>query len=201
MSALVVVLPGVQKDLFRPVNDFAGATPWLHEPARVFANDGVVLFAVILLIGWWLARSRGRQAMIAALWAPLGTLLAVAVNQPIVAAIGEARPYTVLPHALTLVAHSTDPSFPSDHATMAGAVAAGVLLVDRRLGAAAWVLAVLMALTRVYVGAHWPLDVAAGLALGAVVALVGYLVLGRLIGWIVDHLARTRLRPLVTGGR
>jgi membrane-associated phospholipid phosphatase len=201
MSALTVVLPSVQKDLFRPVNDFAGATPWLHGPARVYANDGVVLFAIVLLVGWWVARTRGREAMVAALWAPLGTLLAVAVNQPIVAAINEARPYTVLPHALTLIAHSTDPSFPSDHATMAGAVATGLVLVERRLGIVAWVLALLMAFTRVYVGAHWPLDVVAGLVLGTVVTLVGYLVFRRLIGWVVDHVARTRLRPLVAGGR
>ena len=201
MSPLILVLPSVQRDLFQSVNHFAGATPWLHEPFKLYANDGVVLFAAVLLVGWWMARSLGRAAMVAALWAPLGTLLAVAVNQPIVAAINEARPYTVLPHALILAAHSTDPSFPSDHATMAGAVAAGLVLVDRRLGIVAWVLALLMAFSRVYIGAHWPLDVVAGLILGSVVTLVGYLIFRRPITWLVDLVEGTRLRPLVTAER
>lgn len=39
---------------------------------------------------------------------------------------------------------------------MAGAVAAGVWLVNRRLGVIAAIAAVAMALARVYVGAHYP---------------------------------------------
>ena len=49
-----------------------------------------------------------------------------------------------------------DFSFPSDHATVAGAVAGGLGIVDRRLGRIAVGLAVLMAAARVYVGAHYP---------------------------------------------
>lgn len=193
----MMVWPAVQRPVFSTINRFAEHTSWLHTPARLYAEDGVALFAVLLLVGWWVARRRGPAVMAAALWAPIGTLLAVGINQPIVHAIAEPRPYTVLPHALSLVAHSTDPSFPSDHATMAGAVAAGLLLVDRRLGLLASLAAVLIAAARVYVGAHWPLDVVAGLALGAVVSLVGYLLVRRIIAWIVIRIELTRLRPLL----
>ena len=72
---------------------------------------------------------------------------------------------------------TTDFSFPSDHAVMAGAVAAGLLLAHRRLGAVAVVAAVLMAFSRVYIAAHYPWDVVAGLLLGAAVALLGWLLL------------------------
>ena len=75
---------------FIVVNRFAQATPWLHAAVRLFAEYGVVLFAGLLLAGWWIARRRG-TGMAAALWAPVGTLLAVAVNQPIAAAAGEPR--------------------------------------------------------------------------------------------------------------
>lgn len=124
--------------LFEQFNAFARATPWLHAPAQAFAAYGVVLFAVLLLAGWWIARRAGRVAgVVAAISAGGATLLAVAVNQPIVQAVHEARPYTSLPGILVLANRSTDPSFPSDHATMAGAVAAGVWIVNRRLGIAA----------------------------------------------------------------
>ena len=124
--------------LFLSVNDLARATPWLHGPLRLYADYGLVVFAGLLVAGWWIARRDGDPTrMAAALWAPLGTLLAVAVNQPIVALVHEARPYDTLTGILVLAAPTTDPGFPSDHATMAGAVLAGLFLVNRRLGAVA----------------------------------------------------------------
>ena len=170
-----VVWGAVQEDWFRAVNDFTRATPWLHAPARLYAEYGTVVFAVVLLLSWWLARRESDLPRVAAaLWAPVGALVALGINQVLVAAVGEPRPYTVLPHALVLVSRSTDAAFPSDHAVMAGAVTAGVLLVHRRLGLVVAGLALLMAATRVYVGAHFPLDVVAGLVVGAAVALASY---------------------------
>lgn len=158
--------------LFRSVNDFARHTSWLHEPARLFAKDGVVLFGLLLVGAALWARRHSLLLLVRAVLAGVGVLVAVAVNQPIVAAVDAPRPFTVFPHALVLLHRSTDPSFPSDHATMAGAVAVGLLFVNRRLGVLASVLALLMAMTRVYVGAHFPADVLAGLLLGGVVAAV-----------------------------
>ncbi|GAA4360148.1 phosphatase PAP2 family protein [Angustibacter luteus] len=159
------------------VNDFARHTGWLHGPALAFASYGVLLFAAPLVAGVVVSRHRGPQVLAAAGWAPLGTLLAVAVNQPIGRAVAENRPYVTHPQWLRLAARTSDFSFPSDHATMAGAVVLGLWLVSRRLGLAAAVLAVLMAFTRVYVGAHYPWDVVAGLLLGGAVSGLGWLVL------------------------
>ena len=188
----------IQDHGFAAVNDLARATPWLHTPLRLFAEYGVVIFAVLLLAGWWVARRGGSARMAAALWAPLGVLLAVGLNQPIVHAVDEARPYAVLPHALVLVHRSTDASFPSDHAVMAGACAAGLFAVHRRLGLLTLVLAILMAFARVYVGAHYPLDVAAGLLLGALITLVGLAFLYRPLTALVRLAGRTPLRPLLS---
>ena len=198
-SGSTVVWGHVQEDWFSTVNDVARHTPWLHGPARLFAEYGVVVFAGLLLVSWLLARRDGDLGRVAAaLWAPVGVLVAVGVNQFLVAAVAEERPYTALPGSLVLVSRSSDYSFPSDHAVMAGAAAVGVLLVHRRLGLLTVVLALLMAATRVYVGAHFPLDVAAGLAVGALVALVAYLAVRPLASRVVVLLARTPVRPLLT---
>ena len=198
-SGATVVGGQVEEHWFATVNDFARSTPWLHAPARLYAEYGVVLFAGLLLAAWLLARRDGDlRRVAAALWAPVGLLVAVGVNQFLVAGVGEARPYTAMPGILVLVHRSTDGSFPSDHSVMAGAVAAGVLLVDRRLGLLAAALAVLMAATRVYVGAHFPLDVLAGLAVGATVALASYALVRPLLYRLVVLLTRTPVRPLVT---
>jgi undecaprenyl-diphosphatase len=191
-------LPGVDRSWYLAVNRFARDTPWLHEFFRAFAVYGVVLFALLLLGGWWLARAdRSPGRMATALWAPRGALLAVAVNQPLGRFVGERRPYDGLHHVLLLVPRSTDFSFPSDHAVMAGAVAAGVLLTHRRLGLLASALALLMAFARVYVGAHFPFDVIAGLVVGAVVTTVGWVVVHHPLRRLVQVLCRTPLRPLL----
>jgi undecaprenyl-diphosphatase len=184
--------------IFLSVNDFARATPWLHGPLALYASDGIVIFAGLLVAGWWIARRHGDpSSMAAALWAPLGTLVAVAVNQPIVALVHEARPYESLSGILVLATPTTDPGFPSDHATMAGAVAAGLFLVNRRLGVVAALAALLMAVSRVYIAAHYPLDVVAGLLLGAGVTLVGWVLLRRVLTRVVERAEGTRLRPLL----
>jgi undecaprenyl-diphosphatase len=138
--------------------------------------------------------------MAAVVCAGAATLLAVGINQPIVDAVHEARPYTDHPGVLVLAARSADFSFPSDHAVMAGAVAVGLVFVSRRLAALAGVAALAMAFARVYIAAHYPADVAVGLALGGAVALVVHLVAHRLIASAVAAVIAngSRLRPLLT---
>ena len=180
------------------VNQFAKATRWLHPVVEGYAGYGIVLFALLLLAGWWTARRTGdARTAAAALCAGAATLLAVAVNQPIVHAIARPRPYTTHTDLLVLAHRSADFSFPSDHATMAGAAAVGLLLVSRRLGVIAAAAAVVMAGARVYIGAHYPGDVLAGLLLGGLVALALYAVAHRVLTRLVTAVNRTRLRPLL----
>lgn len=185
--------------LFLEINDFARATPWLHTTLLAYATFGIVVFAALMAAGWWTARAKADPAvMCRAIWAPLGTLLALGANQLLVAAVNEPRPYATLPDILVLAQRSNDPSFPSDHAVMAGAVAAGLFLVNRRLGWAATVAALLMVFARVYIGAHYPHDVAAGLAVGAAVSVLAYLVLRRVLARLLSVLLHTPLRALLT---
>lgn len=184
--------------LFRAVNRFADRTSWAHGPLVAYAKLGIGLFAVLLLVGWWGARARGDLATLARLvWAGAGALVAVGLNQPIGSLVGRARPYTAMPTVHVLIARSGDFSFPSDHAVAAGAVAAGLFLAHRRLGAIAAVLAVLMAVARVYVGAHYPADVVAGLALGTLVVVAGTPFAVPLLRSVVGMVDRSRLRPVV----
>ncbi len=184
--------------LFDEVNRFAQATGWLHTIVAGYAAYGVVLFAVLLGAGWWSARRSAQpERMAAVLCAGAATLLAVALNQPIVDLVAEPRPYTTHPQILVLAHRSADFSFPSDHAVMAGAVAAGLLLVSIRLGLVAVVAALAMAFARVYIAAHYPQDVAVGLLLGATVAMACYVLARRPLTRLITGLARTRLGPLV----
>jgi membrane-associated phospholipid phosphatase len=184
-------------ELFLSINDFAVNTPWLHSPMAAYAKYGILLFAVFIVIGWWIARRRDDEAMATALLVPVSAVGAVVAQQLVVALVSEPRPYDIYPNILVLVSKTTDPSFPSDHACVVGAVAAGLWFVDRRLATLATAAALLMAFARVYAGAHWILDVVAGLALGACVAVMVILVLRRWVARLVHYLRGTRLRPLL----
>jgi len=185
----------IDTQLFQTINDVAEATPWLHGIVMAYANYGIVVFAALMLAGWWSARRQANPTRMAAVWVPLGMLAALGVTQPISAIVGEPRPHTTVQNILVLAHRSQDPSFPSDHAVMAGAVAAGLFLVSRRLGGFAMVAAVVMAFARVYIAAHYPQDVVAGLLVGAAVSLLGFWLVRRLLVWLVEL---TPLRPVLT---
>ncbi|GAB2984150.1 hypothetical protein LWP59_17970 [Amycolatopsis acidiphila] len=100
-----------------------------------YANDEIAVFAALMVAGWWSARQQANPArMAAAVWAPLGMLAALGVNQPLSAVVSEPRPYTALQNILVLAQHSHDPAFPSDHAVLAGASRRGC---SRSVGASA----------------------------------------------------------------
>lgn len=193
---------GVDAGLFRAMNRLADRTRWAHRPMVAYAKVGIIAFAVLLLLGWWGARTTGDLDRLARLlWAGAGALAAVGINQLIGSLVARARPYEAMPNVHVLIPRTGDFSFPSDHAVAAGAVAAGLVLAQRRLGSVAVVLAVVMAVARVYVGAHYPADVVAGLLLGAVVVALGSAVAVRPLRALVGTVGRSRLRPAVAAAR
>ena len=98
---------------------------------------------------------------------------------------GRARPPAVYPDPQPLVPTPHSGSFPSGHAASAFACATVIAWASPRLAVPAFVLAALVAWSRVYVGVHWPLDVLGGAILGVLVSTV-------LLKLVAD---RPRLRP------
>lgn len=73
-----------------------------------------------------------------------------------------------------LIEHAPDNGFPSDHVLLVSALAVLVTAFDRRLGALAWVIALLVAVSRVYTGVHHALDVVASILISILVGGVLY---------------------------
>ena len=96
--------------------------------------------------------------------------------------VARPRPFTEVEGLIPLIAKPTDFSFPSGHTTASFAVALVMLrMLPKKYGIPAVILAALVAVSRLYLGVHYPTDVLAGF----VVALVG----STLAVWIV----RTKL--------
>lgn len=95
----------------------------------------------------------------------LGTLLRAAINRP--------RPYEAMNFVPLFPKDTKGQSMPSRHCFSAAAIAVAAGTVWPLLGAFAWVLAAVVAVTRVVTGVHYPSDVLAGLAFGAGAAALG----------------------------
>jgi hypothetical protein len=150
------------------INHGLRAHPLLDAVLSGFASWGVTLFGVAAFALWLFDRpgrvGTYRRACAAGLSAAAVGLL---VNQVISHTWHRARPYEAHPHGvIPLISGSHDPSFPSDHATAAFAIAFGILFVAYRAGLVFLLWATLIAVSRVLVGVHYPTDVLASLVIG-----------------------------------
>ncbi|WP_461028255.1 phosphatase PAP2 family protein [Streptomyces sparsus] len=163
-------------DLLHRVNGLSGATPGWVDSALGFSSEyGVILGIMMLgLWAWWTARRRpdAPAAVAGLLWAPLAASVAYLVNYPIRELVARPRPFVDHEGLDVLVPGKTGFSFVSDHTTLVTAIAVGIFLVNRKLGALAVLLALFQGFGRVYAGVHYPTDVIGGLALGTAVALL-----------------------------
>ncbi|MEA2493180.1 MAG: hypothetical protein QOJ29_1091 [Thermoleophilaceae bacterium] len=99
-------------------------------------------------------------------WLRAWAVIAVAfgVNQLVKLAFRRPRPD--LPELPRLMGTMSNRSYPSAHSTTS---AAGAHVLSPLVGVNLYPLAVAMSLSRLYLGVHWPSDVAAGFALGSAV--------------------------------
>ena len=158
------------------------ALRWIAETLRTPFLDGFMKFYTSLGNGGWLFIALGmlmlcfrgtRKAGAASLCAmTLGLLITNLTIKPLV---GRPRPWVVMEAFVALVTSSDMNSFPSGHtcAAFAFAVALCVVLPQKRVKAAALIAAALMGFSRLYVGVHFPTDVLAGAAIGAICGAAG----------------------------
>ena len=81
------------------------------------------------------------------------------------------RPFLAHPIAHPWI-NSSDASFPSDHASASFAIAFAVLMIDPLVGALYLAFATIISVGRLFIGAHYPGDVIAGLLVGLTASLV-----------------------------
>ncbi|WP_306318625.1 MULTISPECIES: phosphatase PAP2 family protein [unclassified Streptomyces] len=166
----------IDSDLYRGILDFAHDTPsWVQHLMEVWTEVGLLLFAVLFVVAWWRARHGDPKALAVAVLAPLGTAVAYVISELVKSGIDEDRPCRAVSGAMAPLIDCPaygDWSFPSNHATIAAAAAVGLALAWPKIGWLTVPMAILMAFSRVFVGVHYPHDVAVGLLLGTAVALL-----------------------------
>jgi membrane-associated phospholipid phosphatase len=158
------------------------ATPWLDGPMATLSVscEGWALGILVALMALWFEKQPRR-----AVRAALPALVALAVGGIVVAVVKHLlalpRPAAVLgeQRVRVLLEPLLYNSFPSGHAVALGIVAAYFTGRYGWQAAPLWLFAVAGAMARVYVGAHWTIDVAAGLGIGSLIGLGAWMITRR----------------------
>ncbi|WP_256796427.1 phosphatase PAP2 family protein [Terrabacter sp. Ter38] len=171
----------------------AGLVLWFNDPPQPFAavfaavnpllRPVPLLVVTLALVGWILLTASEAWQRLEILRAlVVAIILAELLAQVLKRLADQPRPLAVIP-GLNMHGYPTDPhgnAYPSAHTAMA--VAAVLALwpwmrwPQRIVGAG---FAVLIACNRLYIGAHWPIDVLGGAAIGLLCGSVSWLIATR----------------------
>lgn len=150
------------------MNSGVATHDWLEDPTTALSGLVVPLYALATVGLWFLARPYGNPRWkLASASALVAAAVALLANQAVGHLWDRPRPFAThaaLTHVLS--AKSSDPSFPSDHAAAAFAIAFAVFAFSRRGGALFLAAATLISLSRIALGLHYPSDVLAGMLVG-----------------------------------
>ncbi|MEO6958448.1 MAG: phosphatase PAP2 family protein [Burkholderiaceae bacterium] len=133
--------------------------------STAFAQDVIFIVPVYLLFGWLLStQDETKKIMFSAV---LSGLLALLFAQVIGYIWPHPRPFMV-GLGTSFLAHVADSSFPSDHVTLMAAVAFSLISssLTRTFGVALMLIGVVVAWSRIYLGVHFPFDMAGAFLVG-----------------------------------
>ncbi|OQX06429.1 MAG: hypothetical protein BWK73_30870 [Thiothrix lacustris] len=169
LLAAVIAASGLNTELFLRIQHFTGLLPSGLWANLTILGDALVALVLLNGLAW-----RYPALLPAGL---LAGLIATLLTRSLKTLLEIERPLSVLGTQVQVIgADLLNFSFPSGHTTTAF-VLAGVyaLVVQRdRLTAVLFCLALLVGLSRIAVGAHWPMDVLAGAAFGWFAAWAGW---------------------------
>lgn len=186
--------------LFSFINASPDASNLKINFAIFIAND--LLYCMIALFAWfWLRGDYQIKKQI--LKAFIFTSIALFISQCISHIYYHPRPF-VMDVGRTLIYHSPNGSFPSDHMLIFSSIAFSYFFSTyRKLGIFLIMLAWLVAWSRIYVGVHFPLDMLGAFVLAFALNLFGLTLWNRykekLMEWVLT-LHFYVFRPLIQKG-
>lgn len=162
-------------NLFLTINSWAGNNTIL-DSIMIFSSQYLIYIAFAIVascIGYLVYRRQWREVSFFA----ISLVIAFGILFILSKLFISERPF--VHHTVTqLIAHAANQSFPSDHTTGAMTVALALLAFTRfkRVGWLLVVVASLIGFSRIFVGVHYPLDVAGGILTAVLGVSITFLV-------------------------
>ncbi|MCU5654233.1 undecaprenyl-diphosphatase [Bacillus mycoides] len=146
--------------VFQWINNFAGSSKLLDTLMIVITNSAAYVAILFMLILWFNngKKENAIRKQYTVLYTTLSVSIALLVNVLIHAVYYHPRPF-ITHHVNQLVPHAADSSFVSDHSVLVFSIAFVFILRGEKLKYIALIWAILVGVSRMYVGVHYPLDI------------------------------------------
>ena len=155
--------------IFQQINSFANTSKIIDFVGVFFADYLLYVVAIFFLVLLFVSKTRLMTISVG-----VSVLLSrFIITEPIKRIFHTARPYVDMDNVKKIVEENADYySFPSGHTAIFFAIAMTVFYFNKKWGIVAFVIAILVGISRIYVGVHWPLDVVAGALIGILSGIV-----------------------------
>jgi len=164
---------------FTSINQFAGKNQLLDNISIVFAEGMPYGFIILVITIWFRSNKQIKRYLIGA---TLTSIVGITINHFIAQVYFHPRPF-MSNLGTTLVEHTANSSFPSDHTTFMFCIAISLLFYQttRKMALGLTTLALIGGLSRVYIGVHFPFDIAGAFIVSALSALIVHSVRHKLL--------------------
>ncbi|MFT5808841.1 MAG: undecaprenyl-diphosphatase [Moritella dasanensis] len=170
----------LNNNLFLTINQFAGQNQLIDYIFMFLAEAMPYLFIILVIALWFRSDEQTKRYLIGA---TLASVVGIAINSLIAQVYFHPRPF-MNDLGTTLVAHTPNSSFPSDHTTFMFCIAFSLLFhqATKKLALGLTVFAIIGGLSRVYIGVHYPFDIVAASVMGMLSAMLVHTVRYKLAG-------------------
>jgi undecaprenyl-diphosphatase len=155
--------------VFRAVNDIGKEYPDIN-PLFIFFAEYTVYCLILVLLFYWLTRKTENKLMVVS--AVISFFIAEVTGKLIGLLYSHHQPFAVWSNVNKLIEKEVGNSFPSDHTIVFFSVCISIALFRRRFWYLWASLALLLSISRIYVGVHYPVDILVGAVLGIVASIL-----------------------------
>lgn len=145
--------------IFQQINGWAGHSKLLDN-IMIMLSDSLPYIAVAIILYLWFIGNKqlGIEKRYTAMYTIFSSAIALVINAIIHLVYYHPRPF-VTHHVHQLVPHTVDSSFVSDHAVLVFAIAWTFIMRNERFKYPIFIWAIVVGISRIYVGVHYPFDV------------------------------------------
>ena len=169
-------LSEINMELFRAINHLSYQLELLN-PLMIFLAKYMEYILIAGVIIYWFTRTKENRIMVIS--AIISFIVAEIFGKLLGKIHSNFQPFVTLQNTNKLIDHAIDNSFPSDHAIQFFSICIVFLFFKKNLRYIWLALAILVAISRIWVGVHYPLDVIVGALLGTITALLSCWVIPR----------------------